>query len=146
VVLDEAGLESALDVYLPTFEKQTGIVVRYEKTGQGRELDREVSIHLYRVMQEALNNVARHSKSKSAAVRLRFLPKTVVLEVQDQGVGFQARAGQGLGLVSMRERAGLVNGSIEFVSGDQGGALVRVTVPLPPSHLPHELAQGPAHA
>jgi signal transduction histidine kinase len=131
VVLDEVGLESAVDAYLPAFEKQTGIEVRYEKTGQGRELDRELSIHLYRVMQEALNNVARHSNSKSAAVRLRFLPEAVVLEVQDQGVGFQAKQTRGLGLVSMRERAELVNGTIEFSSGESVGVLVRVTVPLP---------------
>lgn len=130
VVLDEAGLESALDVYLPTFERQTGITVGYEKTGQGRDLDRGLSIHLYRVIQEALNNVARHSNSKSAAVRLRFLPSTLVLEVQDEGIGFQEQFTQGLGLISMRERAGLVNGTIEFANGDQGGVLVRVTVPL----------------
>jgi signal transduction histidine kinase len=130
VVLDEAGLESALDVYLPTFEKQTGIEVGYEKTGQGKELDRELSIHLYRVVQEALNNVARHSSSKSAAVRLRFLPAAVVLEVQDEGIGFQERVTQGLGLISMRERAELVNGSIEFAKGEKGGVLVRITVPL----------------
>jgi signal transduction histidine kinase len=130
VVLDEAGLESALDVYLPTFEKQTGIEVGYEKTGEGQELDRELSIHLYRVMQEALNNVARHSNSKSAAVRLRFLPDAVVLEVQDEGIGFQEQVTQGLGLISMRERAGLVNGTIEFSNGEKGGVLVRVTVPL----------------
>ena len=132
VVLDEAGLESALDAYLPTFEKQTGIEVGYEKTGEGKELDRELSIHLYRVMQEALNNVARHSNSKSAAVRLRFLPASVVLEVQDEGIGFQERVTQGLGLISMRERAELVNGTIEFTQGDKGGVLVRVTVPLAP--------------
>jgi signal transduction histidine kinase len=130
VVLDEAGLESALDVYLPTFEKQTGIEVGYEKTGEGQELDRELSIHLYRVIQEALNNVARHSNSKSAAVRLRFLPDAVVLEVQDEGIGFQEQVTQGLGLISMRERAGLVNGTIEFSNGEKGGVLVRVTVPL----------------
>ncbi len=130
VVLDEAGLESALDVYLPAFEKQTGIEVGYEKTGEGKELDRELSIHLYRVMQEALNNVARHSNSKSAAVRLRFSPAAVVLEVQDQGIGFQERVTQGLGLISMRERAELVNGTIEFANGEKGGVLVRVTVPL----------------
>jgi signal transduction histidine kinase len=130
VVLDEAGLESALDSYIPTFEKQTGITVGYEKTGEGRDLDRELSIHLYRVIQEALNNVARHSNSKSAAVRLRFLPSTLVLEVQDQGIGFQEQFTQGLGLISMRERAGLVNGTIEFANGGQGGVLVRVTVPL----------------
>ncbi len=132
VVLDEAGLESALDAYLPTFEKQTGIEVGYEKTGEGKELDRELSIHLYRVMQEALNNVARHSNSKSAAVRLRFLPASVVLEVQDEGIGFQERVTQGLGLISMRERAELVNGTIEFTQGEKGGVLVRVTVPLAP--------------
>jgi signal transduction histidine kinase len=131
VVLDEVGLESAVDAYLPAFEKQTGIAVKYEKTGQVRELDRELSIHLYRVMQEALNNVARHSNSKSAAVRLRFLPEAVVLEVQDQGVGFQAKQTRGLGLVSMRERAELVNGTIEFSSAESEGVLVRVTVPLP---------------
>jgi len=130
VVLDEAGLESALDAYLPTFERQTGIEVGYEKTGEGKELDRELSIHLYRVIQEALNNVARHSHSKRAAVRLRFLTEAIVLEVQDEGIGFQEQLTQGLGLISMRERAGLVNGTIEFANGDKGGVLVRVTVPV----------------
>jgi signal transduction histidine kinase len=130
VVLDEAGLESALDVYLPTFERQTGIEVGYEKTGEGKELDRALSIHLYRVIQEALNNVARHSHSKRATVRLRFLAKALVIEVQDEGIGFQEQFTQGLGLISMRERAGLVNGSIEFAKGDKGGVLVRVTAPL----------------
>jgi signal transduction histidine kinase len=130
MALDEVGLESAVDAYLPAFEKQTGIEVRYEKTGSGRELDRELAIHLYRVMQEALNNVARHSNSKSAAVRLRFLPEAVVLEVQDEGIGFQGQHTRGLGLVSMRERAELVNGTIEFSSGESVGVLVRVTVPL----------------
>jgi two-component system sensor histidine kinase DegS len=130
MVLDEAGLESAMDAYLPAFEKQTGIEVRYEKTGEGHNLDRELSIHLYRVMQEALNNVARHSNSKSVAVRLRFLPEAVVLEVQDEGVGFQGQHTRGLGLVSMRERAELMNGEIEFSSAENVGVLVRVTVPL----------------
>jgi signal transduction histidine kinase len=130
MVLYEVGLESAVDAYLPAFEKQTGIEVRYEKTGEGRELDRELAIHLYRVMQEALNNVARHSNSKSAAVRLRFLPEAVVLEVQDDGIGFQGNHSHGLGLVSMRERAELVDGSIEFTSGESAGVLVRLTVPL----------------
>ncbi len=70
VVLDEAGLESALDSYLPGFERQTGVAVNYRKEGQERELSHETTIHLYRVMQEALNNVAKHSGSKHATVRL----------------------------------------------------------------------------
>lgn len=130
MVLDEEGLESAVDAYLPAFEKQTGIEVRYEKQGQGVNLDRELSIHVYRVMQEALNNVARHSNSKSAAVRLSFLREAVVLEIQDKGIGFQGKPTYGLGLVSMRERAELVKGTIEFSNGGSAGALVRLTVPL----------------
>jgi signal transduction histidine kinase len=131
VVLDEQGFESALDSYLPGFEKQTGIQVRYEKNGVSRELDPRVAIHLYRVLQEALNNVARHSKSTQAAVRLHFLPETVVLEVEDHGVGFStARDHHGMGLVSMRERAELVEGRIEFLNADAGGTLVRLTVPM----------------
>jgi signal transduction histidine kinase len=130
VILDEVGFESALEAWLPSFEKQTGIEVRYDKRGEGCELDREVSIHLYRVLQEALNNVARHSNSKCADVRLRFLPQAVVLEIEDEGIGFQKKDARGLGLVSMRERAGLVNGAIEFAAGERGGALVRVTIPL----------------
>jgi signal transduction histidine kinase len=130
VVLDEAGLESALDVYLPAFERQNGIAIRYEKTGASRELDRELSIHLYRVMQEALTNVARHAGTNSAAVRLLFQPDRVTLEVEDDGAGFGPKHGRGMGLVSMRERAEMVNGSIEFLSGRNGGALVRVTAPL----------------
>jgi signal transduction histidine kinase len=130
VVLDEAGFESALDVYLPAFERQNGIAIRYEKTGASRELDRELSIHLYRVMQEALTNVARHAGTNSAAVRLLFEPDRVTLEVEDNGVGFGPKRGRGMGLVSMRERAEMVNGKIEFLSGRGGGTLVRVTAPF----------------
>lgn len=129
VILDEIGFEGALDQYLPGFQKQTGIEVHYEKAGPPRELDREVAIHLYRVMQEALNNIAKHSQSNRAVVRLRYLPEAVVLEVEDHGVGFGSSHAYGMGLVSMRERAGLVNGLLDLESPTSGGALVRLTVP-----------------
>ena len=130
VVLDEAGLESALDVYLPSFEKQTGITVHYHKTGQSRELDREAAIHLYRVVQESLNNVARHSGSQTAEVRLAFETELVRLEVEDEGVGFGSGEKHGLGLVSMRERAELMKAKLEYLGGASGGALVRIVVPM----------------
>ncbi len=131
VVLDEAGLESALDNYLSTFEKRTGIVVDYEKAGESRTVDESVAIHIYRVLQEALNNVARHSQSKHAGVRLKFSPNAVVLEVDDDGIGFQRSNGNlGMGLISMRERAEIVNGCIEFLDRSGGGALIRLTVPV----------------
>ena len=128
-VLDEAGLESALTVYLAGFEQRTGVHVEYSKTGERRELDKETAIHLYRVVQEALNNVVRHSKSARAAVRLRFGTDALVIEVEDEGVGYAKVATRGLGLVSMRERTEMVNGRIEFLAGANGGALVRATAP-----------------
>jgi signal transduction histidine kinase len=131
VVLDDAGLEGALSVYLPGFEKQTGLEIRYEKEGPSRELTRDRAIHFYRILQEALNNVARHSKSKRAHVRLRYLGDSIVLEVEDEGVGFgKAQKRTGMGLTSMRERAELVNGTIEFLERNGGGSLVRLTAPV----------------
>jgi signal transduction histidine kinase len=131
VVLDEAGIESALDTYLPIFEKRTGIQVAYEKAGESRTVDQHVAIHMYRVLQEALNNVARHSHGRHAGVRLKFLSESVVLEVEDDGIGFQRSDGnQGMGLISMRERAEIVNGRIEFLDRGGGGALIRLTVPV----------------
>jgi len=129
VVLDEIGFEGALEQYLPGFQKQTGIEVAYEKSGDAWELDRAKAIHLYRVMQEALNNIARHAHSRRAEVRLRYLTDSVVLEIQDDGVGFGGGPAYGLGLVSMRERAGLVHGLLDLENCAHGGALVRLTVP-----------------
>jgi signal transduction histidine kinase len=133
VILDEIGFESAVGQYLPGFQRQTGIEVRYEKSGASRELDRSITIHLYRVMQEALNNIARHSQSTEAAVRLNYLPESVVLEVEDHGIGFGSMQSHGMGLISMRERADLVNGRVEFENRAAGGALVRLTVPDSPA-------------
>jgi signal transduction histidine kinase len=129
VVLDEAGLESALDSYLPGFERQTGVAVDYRKDGEERELSHETTIHLYRVMQEALNNVAKHSGSKRASVRLNFSARAVMLEIEDDGIGMRINEKQGLGLVSMRERAEMMKGTIDIGAGESGGTLVRVTVP-----------------
>jgi signal transduction histidine kinase len=129
VMLDEVGFESALDTYIPVFERRSGITVRYRKSGGACHVSRDSSIHLYRVAQEALNNVARHSGAKEAEVRLSGGADSVTLEVEDFGPGFKDRGRPGLGLVSMRERAEMMGGRIEFLGGASGGALVRITIP-----------------
>jgi signal transduction histidine kinase len=130
VMLDEAGLESTVDWYLATVEKQTGIGISYEKSGSSFLISGSASIHIYRVLQEALNNLARHSGANQAWVRLRFLANRLELEVEDHGKGFtKDAANPGIGLVAMRERAELLEGSIEFVQPPGGGTLVRLTVP-----------------
>ena len=131
VMLDETGLESTIDWYLPTVERQTGVDISYEKSGTPVPLDGSLGVHVYRVLQEALNNVTRHSGAKEAWVRLRFKPEMLELEVEDRGKGFVPQSTrQGIGLVAMRERAGLLGGSIEFLHPAQGGTLVRLRVPL----------------
>jgi signal transduction histidine kinase len=78
-----------------------------------------------------LNNVTRHSGTRQAWVRLRFLPKSLELEVEDHGSGFSAQGSKsGIGLVAMRERAELLGGRLEFLRPAQGGTLVRLRVPL----------------
>ena len=130
VMLEEVGLESAVDAYLPVFERRTGIPVHYEKLGEAAEIDGKTGGHVYRVLQEALNNVARHSKSPRAYVRLSMRPSSLILEVEDEGVGFRNQKREGMGLVSMRERAEILHGAIEFREGNHRGALVRLEVPL----------------
>jgi len=130
VMLEEAGLESTLDWYLPTVEKQTGIAISYEKSGTPFPVRGNKAIHIYRIVQEALNNVARHSEAHQALVRFRFLDDALELEVEDHGIGL-AKNGirQGIGLVAMRERAELLNGAIEFAQPLQGGTSVLLRVP-----------------
>jgi len=130
VMLDEAGLESTLDWYLPVVERQAGVHIFYEKSGERFAVDGNAAIHVYRVMQEALNNFTRHSGAKEAWVRLHFRPESLELEVEDHGVGVAAqKTNQGIGLVAMRERAELLGGTIVFAAPEQGGTLVRLTVP-----------------
>lgn len=130
VMLDEVGLESALDTYIPVFEKRTGIAITFEKSGISRPVHGKEAVHVYRVLQEALNNIVRHAQTATANVRLRMLPESLVLEVEDKGVGFQNHRSGGMGLVNMRERAEIIGGRIEFLPGEHGGALVRLTVPI----------------
>ncbi|HET7440403.1 MAG TPA: ATP-binding protein [Terriglobales bacterium] len=130
VMLDESGLESTLDWYVPTVERQTGVSICYEKSGTPFPVDGGAGIHVYRIVQEALNNMTRHSGAREAWVRLRFLPHSLEVEVEDHGSGLANQSTkQGMGLVAMRERAELLGGTIELSRPSAGGTLVRLVVP-----------------
>jgi signal transduction histidine kinase len=130
VMLDEAGLQTTLDWYIPTVERQTGIAISYEKQGVPFPVEGTAAVQIYRVLQEALNNVARHSGAEQAWVRLRFLPAKFELEVEDHGTGFTGRpAKRGIGLVAMRERAELIGGQVLFSVPAAGGTLLKLIAP-----------------
>jgi len=130
VLLDDAGLESTLDWYIPTVERQTGLVLHYEKSGNSYPVGASAGVQIYRVLQEALNNVTRHSGAKEAWIRLQFNPAALILEVEDHGKGFHPPEGQtGIGLVAMRERAQILGGTLNVAPHPDGGTLVHLQIP-----------------
>lgn len=130
VLLEEAGLESTLDWYIPTVGRQAGLTLHYEKTGDSFPVETGAGVHIYRVLQEALNNVSRHSGARDAWIRLKYSPASLELEVEDHGKGFaNEKTQRGIGLVAMRERAELIGGTLAITQRAQGGTLVRLEIP-----------------
>jgi len=130
VLLEEAGLESTMDWYIPNIERQTGLTIRYEKSGVPFPVDTGAGVHIYRVLQEALNNINRHAETREAWVRLNFSQNSLELLVEDHGKGFTLKKGQqGIGLVAMRERAELIGAILEYSVPAEGGTRVCLEAP-----------------
>jgi len=130
VLLDEAGLEATLNWYIPTVERQTGLAVQYDKSGEPFAVDPAAGMNLYRVIQESLNNISRHAQTNEAWVRLHYGAKELVLEIEDHGRGMKQEKGHhGIGMVAMRERAELIGGTLEYQEPEAGGTRVRLRVP-----------------
>jgi signal transduction histidine kinase len=130
-VLDDVGLAEALRAECQRRCRQGGIDISLE-IGPLPVVGRDAALRLYRVLQEALNNVSRHARSRTASVVLRHADGGLQLIVHDDGVGFdprRPRQGSSLGLVSMRERLRLVNGTFEVDSGPGRGTAVTAWVP-----------------
>ncbi len=135
-ILEEAGLERTVDWYLSTVERQLGLAVSYERPAAPIAVASDIAIQVYRVLQESLNNIARHAGVKDAIVRLEVSNAVLRLEIEDHGRGIAASPSRrGLGIVGMRERAALVGGTIEFVRPAGGGTLVRLQVPMVNTHV-----------
>ncbi|HEX7176471.1 MAG TPA: CheR family methyltransferase [Pyrinomonadaceae bacterium] len=135
--LDDLGLQAALSTYVESWSKHFGVPVQLHASGMDRErLTPESETALYRIAQEALNNVAKHAQAASVAVVLERRAAQVSLIVEDDGVGFDLQqvfetGDQGLGLIGMRERAALVGGTVEIESQPNEGATVVVRIPVP---------------
>ncbi len=108
------------------------IPVRYTPQDVPAEIPKEVALCLYRIAQEALRNIARHSKAREARLALTATDDSILLSVEDTGVGFnagQTRGKPGLGLDSMEERARLIGGELTIRSEPGSGTLVEVWAP-----------------
>jgi signal transduction histidine kinase len=143
-MLDDLGLISALRWEMDRYEQRTGQRISFEANLAGSLLRPELEITLYRIITEALTNVARHANANHIRVYLRVDNRQVLSEVEDDGVGFDAAdlfsssaERQSLGLVSMRERAELLGGRLEIISQPGQGTTVRVQCPLLTGVGPH---------
>jgi signal transduction histidine kinase len=132
--LDDLGLIPALKFLLDQDCCPKGMDVTFEVEGTQRRLDPLTETVLFRVAQEGLANVVRHAGTPQAGVRLRYERERVVLQIQDQGCGFDPREDfhppRGWGLAGMRERVEAVGGQLNLESGTDRGTRVEVTIPL----------------
>ncbi|MDX6519711.1 MAG: hypothetical protein QOF08_316 [Gaiellales bacterium] len=130
--LDDFGVVTAIQRLCSDVAAKSGISIDFHATREGDRMSREVESCLYRVVQEALTNVIKHAAAGNVSVLLAPGERDLTLIVEDDGVGFdpatvdRAR----LGLVGMRERVALVDGSLTVESAPGGGTTLRVTVPL----------------
>jgi signal transduction histidine kinase len=133
--LDDLGLKEALTLYVERWQDQSGIAGEFHSTGFDQErLPVEIETNLYRITQEALNNVAKHSKSTRVCVILERRGTHAVLIIEDNGVGFEiderSMPDIGFGMVGMRERAALIGAEFEVESNPQKGTTIFVRVPI----------------
>lgn len=137
-LLEATGLIGAVEDYAQGFSERTGIKMRVEAPPDFGRLSPEAELALFRVVQESLANVLRHSGSQQARIRFTRGPHHITLEVQDSGKGIAAErldriqrmhGGAGVGLAGMRERLRLVGGHFQIESGP-GGTLLRAVAPL----------------
>ncbi len=143
-MLDDLGLAAALESSLESRLEPSGMDVSFEVSGRERRLNPEIETTLFRLAQEAISNIRRHADAESAKVSLEFGENEVRLRIEDDGQGFDAEEVErsadrtrGLGLLGMRERAALVDGTFTVDSAPGKGTRIDVRIPV---------SDGPARA
>jgi signal transduction histidine kinase len=124
--LDDLGVVAAIEAYMQSF-KQTGLACRLEVENEPTDLSSEVRLGIYRIVQEALHNVVRHSGADEAVVRLETIDDHTRVTIRDNGSGFDPATAirpTSLGLLSMRERADAIGATFQIVSRPGGGTAI----------------------
>jgi signal transduction histidine kinase len=137
--LDYLGLEAALQQHIEMMSEGQGLKIEFAMTGINERLPNNMEIAFYRIVQEALNNVARHARATHVDVLITQRDDCLVLIIEDDGIGFvptEAIKGKRLGLNGMRERAEMLGGKliVESIPGKGSTVLVEVPHANPSSH------------
>ena len=136
--IEELGLTDAIGTFAREWSRHYGIPAEFHSTGMAKlHLDPEADTHLYRIAQEALNNIVKHANASKVNILLEYLDGEVVLIVEDDGKGFDRRmsrssrkSAKGLGLAGMEERASLIGGAVEIESSPGSGTTIFARIPL----------------
>jgi PAS domain S-box-containing protein len=131
-ILDELGLEAAIEWYVREFEQLTGVVCHFRSELREPPIVPDRATGIFRILQEALTNVARYSEASLLEIDLSSSGGEVRLEIRDNGQGItedRIESSQSLGLVGMRERARSLGGDVKIRRADEGGTTVTLTIP-----------------
>jgi signal transduction histidine kinase len=133
-VLDD-GISSALEWQISRFNKRSGIPCALTVDVDDAKLDSGQATTLFRIVQESLTNIMRHSSARQASVKLIHQSESCLLEVQDDGVGFDPTQlkKSALGLIGIRERAMVLRGTVEITSAPMQGTKISILFPLEPT-------------
>jgi signal transduction histidine kinase len=135
--LDEMGLVRALEIYCEEFSKNNGLKAEFQSAGvQKLTFDSNTEIHLYRLVQEGLNNIRKHAHATRATIKMVGASPNIILGIQDNGKGFDVKAcrlksdkKKRMGLQSMRERVKLLQGRMTIQSRPMKGTRILITYP-----------------
>ncbi len=136
MVLDDLGLAPALKRYFTTYQKQYGLEIEFLFFGQQQRLDIAIEVALFRIIQEAINNIKKHAQVDHALVKMELLSDKVSVSIRDQGKGFNPdtikkdKKREGYGLVGISERVQLLNGEIKINSAPGKGTSINIAIPL----------------
>lgn len=134
--LDDLGLRAVTKRYCDEFQEDSGIKTDFRLFGDKMRLEADIEVTLFRIIQEALTNVKKHSKAKNAVVKLEFGDEKVNLVVTDDGIGFETSKKdskfkeQHFGLMTIKERVSLLNGTFAIESAPSQGTKIFVTIPF----------------
>jgi signal transduction histidine kinase len=134
-MLDDLGLPAAIEWYAKGFERRHGVRIELLQEHMDERLSADTESAIYRIVQEALTNVAKHAQATRCRIYLQRLPHTLLVTIEDDGVGFNPAApdtpaaARGLGLISIRERVVQVRGELRIETTPGNGTRLTVEVP-----------------
>jgi PAS domain S-box-containing protein len=136
-ILEELGLLAGINSLVENYLKLKGLKVRFKISGQSKRLPPDMEIHLFRIIQEAFSNIVRHAQAKLVTIFIKFKKNSITISIKDDGLGFDVKKAMssdynswGIGLLNMKERVELFNGSLLIDSSPGVGTQVSIEVPL----------------